>query len=128
LLLRIDDTAFDDEPRESTDRESPAAKAEQEYFVARIIDTAELLVELLNISAQTPSGYPSENLDRPKIFRAHAVVVDWHLRIQLRIISVAIQIDRLKNLENIRAAVLNCGISSSVRADHNVLGHGFSVE
>jgi hypothetical protein len=83
---------------------------------------------LLNVSAQTPPGYSGENLERPKILRADAVIVDRHLRIKLRIEAVAVQIDRLENLENIRAAIFNGGISSSVRADHNVLRHGFSVE
>jgi hypothetical protein len=128
LLLRIDNTAFADETREGAYRESTAAKAEQEQFIARIIDAAEFLIELLNISAQTPSGYTGENLDRPKIFSANAIIVNRHLRIQLWVKSVAIQIDGLKDFENIRAAVFHCGVSSSVRANHNVLRHGFSVE
>jgi hypothetical protein len=127
LLLCIDDTAFDDEAREGPYGESTAAKAEQEYFIAGIVDTAELLIELFNISAQTPTGYPGENLNRPEIFRADAIIVNRHLRIQLGIESVAIEIDGLKDSEHIRAAILNCGVSSSIRANHNVFGHGFSV-
>src|SRR5690606_7238152 len=96
---------------------------EQENPITRIVDAAQLLVELAHVATEAVAGRAAQDLGELEALRADAVIVNGDLRATFRIEAMAVQVHALEDLEDIGPATLDGGIARSVGTDDDVLGH-----
>src|SRR5438445_4448656 len=92
--------------------------------VAVLIRPDEVGVELPDVLTQAKTKGPAKQLEWFEPLSADAVVIEGHLAGEIRILLVPMEIDRLVELEHVRAPPLDRTIPSAVGANYDVLRHG----
>jgi hypothetical protein len=125
VVVGVDEAAIVNQPGERAHGERAAAEAEQVDGISRLVHTAELAIELLDITAEAVAGRASENPQPFEGFGADAIVIERELPGQRLIRTVSVHIDGFEQLEDVGAAVLYCRVPGAVGADDDVLVAGF---
>jgi hypothetical protein len=119
----IDQAAGRDESCQRANGERAAAEAEHVDLVARVVHARELVVEVFDVSTETPPGRAGKDLQRLEVLRADAIVVDGDLGGELRIVAMTVEVHGFKQLEDIRAAPFDCRVARAVRTHDDSFGH-----
>ena len=122
-LVEVEDAAGRDQAGERAHRERAAAESKQVDAVAGFVDSRELGIQLLDVATEAPPGRARDDAEPLVDLGANAVVVDRNLLGERWIGAVAVAVNRLEQLEDVRAAALDGGVSRAVGTDDDVLLH-----